>query len=80
MVRVAAGGAPVAVEVWELDATAFGRFVAAVPSPMCIGTVNLETGEQVKGFLCEPDALAGAEDITACGGWRNFCEARSRAG
>jgi allophanate hydrolase len=80
LVRVAAGGAAIALEVWELDAASFGRFVAAVPSPMCIGTVALETGEDVKGFLCEPAALAGAEDITGFGGWRNFCEERSRAG
>jgi allophanate hydrolase len=80
LVRVVAGGAPIALEVWELDATAFGRFVAAVPSPMCIGTVALETGEDVKGFLCEPAALAGAEDITSFGGWLAYLQVQSTDG
>ncbi len=72
LVRVADGGASIAVEVWELPVAAFGSFVAAVPSPLCIGTVVLATGESVKGFLCEPAALAGAEDITRFGGWRAY--------
>lgn len=69
LVRVASGGAAVAVEVWELATEAFGSFVAAVPPPLAIGTVVLASGEPVKGFLCEPAALAGAEDITRYGGW-----------
>jgi allophanate hydrolase len=66
----AAGG--IELEVWELDAAAFGRFVAEVPPPMAIGTVFLEDGTSVKGFLCEPCALAGAQDITGYGGWRRW--------
>ena len=63
-------GAPIDVEVWELSPAAFGEFVAEVPPPMAIGTVELESGEKVKGFLCEPFALRGAADITSWGGWR----------
>ncbi len=76
LARVAAGGAPITVELWELGAAAFGRFVAAVPPPMCIGTVTLETGEAVKGFLCEPVALAEAKDITEFGSWPAYLQAR----
>ena len=72
LVRVAENGAAIALEVWELSTTAFGSFVAAVPPPLCIGTVTLSTGEAVKGFLCEPAALAGAEDVTHFGGWRAY--------
>lgn len=73
LVRVgAAEGASVMTEVWALAAEAFGRFVAAVPAPLCIGTVLLSDGTQPKGFLCEPAGLAGATDITAFGGWRAF--------
>ncbi len=72
MVRVTEDGAAVAVEVWELSSAAFGGFVAAVPPPLCIGSVTLATGEVVKSFLCESAALAGAEDITAFGGWRAY--------
>jgi len=63
-------GAAIAVEVYELDVAAFGSFVAEVPPPLAIGTVTLADGRAVKGFVAEPRATAGAEDITACGGWR----------
>ena len=42
---------------------AFGRFVAAVPTPMAIGTIRVEDGEEVKGFLCEPCARSSAPAI-----------------
>ncbi|MBL9210416.1 MAG: allophanate hydrolase [Opitutaceae bacterium] len=76
LVRVPGQGAAIALEVWELTPAAFGEFVAAVPPPLCIGTVTLAHGEQVKGFLCEPAALPGAEDITAHGGWRAYLAQR----
>lgn len=78
LIRVSDNGAAIAVEVWELPLAAFGRFVAAVPPPLCIGTVMLEQGERVKGFLCEAAAVAAAEDITACGGWREYLAAQPR--
>ncbi|MET3711651.1 allophanate hydrolase [Sphingomonas trueperi] len=65
-------GAAIALEVYELDMAAFGSFVAEVPPPLAIGTVTLADGSQVKGFVAEPRALTGAEDITALGGWRAF--------
>ncbi len=65
-------GAAIEVEVYELDVAAFGSFVAEVPPPLAIGTVTLEDGSQVKGFVAEPRATDGAEDITALGGWRAF--------
>lgn len=72
MIRVAAGGGAIEVEVWELTTAAFGSFVAEVPPPLSIGTVMLADGSAVKGFLCEPAALAGAEEITHLGGWRAY--------
>jgi allophanate hydrolase len=66
------GSGAVEVEVWELDDAGFGSFVAAVPPPLCIGTVLLADGSAVMGFLCESVALDGAPDITATGGWRAY--------
>ena len=60
------------VEVWRLDPDAFGRFVAAIPSPLGIGTIELEDGSAAKGFLVETVGLADASDISAYGGWRSF--------
>ncbi|WP_445191599.1 allophanate hydrolase [Sphingomonas sp. Tas61C01] len=69
-----ADGAGIAVEVYELDMAAFGSFVADVPPPLAIGTVTLADGSQVKGFVAEPRAIVGAEDITDLGGWRRFVQ------
>jgi allophanate hydrolase len=60
------------VEVWSLDDAAFGSFVAEIPPPLGIGTLELEDGTSVKGFLCEPIGLDGARDITEFAGWRAF--------
>jgi allophanate hydrolase len=69
-------GAQIALEVYELDMASFGSFVAEVPPPLAIGTVTLADGSSVKGFVAEPRALAGAEDITHLGGWRAYIAGR----
>jgi allophanate hydrolase len=81
LVRVAPGepGAPIAVEIYALTVEAFGRFVAAVPAPMVIGTATLADGTTTKSFLCEPAALAGARDITQHSGWAAFLAAQIHA-
>jgi allophanate hydrolase len=65
-------GASIEVEVYELPVAAFGSFVVEVPAPLAIGTVALEDGSQVKGFVAEPRAITNAEDITALRGWRAY--------
>jgi len=70
-------GAGLAVEVWELPPAAFGQFVARIPAPLGIGKITLDDGSAVSGFLCEPYALAGAEEVTQHGGWRAFIASRA---
>jgi len=65
-------GAAIKVEVYELDIAEFGSFVVEVPAPLAIGNVTLADGTTVKGFVSEPRALTGAEDITHLGGWRAY--------
>jgi allophanate hydrolase len=72
LLRVATGGCAIAVEVWEMPLAAFGSFVALIPEPLGIGSVKLANGSTVKGFICEPLALAGAADISSFGGWRAY--------
>jgi len=72
LIHVGDGGAAIEVEVYALDVAAFGSFVAEVPAPLAIGTVTLDDGEEVKGFVAEPRALDGAADITHLGGWRAY--------
>jgi allophanate hydrolase len=64
------GAGNIEVEVWRMTKEAFGSFVALIPPPLGIGTLQLDDGTWVKGFLCEAHAVANAEDITAFGGWR----------
>ncbi|MFT3989947.1 MAG: allophanate hydrolase [Luteolibacter sp.] len=63
-------GSEISVEVWELTPAAFGDFVSKIPAPLGIGKVTLAGGEQVPGFIAEPRAVDGAEEITRHGGWR----------
>ena len=65
-------GSGLEVEVWSLPPESFGRFVAAIPAPLGIGKVALESGRAVSGFLCEAHALEGAHEITQLGGWRAY--------
>jgi allophanate hydrolase len=77
MVKTTAGaGCPIDVEIWRLTPDAFGRFVAAIPAPLGIGTISLSDGSSAKGFLCEQVAVdTGGLDISQYGGWRAFCAA-----
>ena len=79
LVRVPADGAAIEVEVWRIERTRFGDFFARVPPPLCLGTIELEDGVRVSGFLCETYATAGARDISALGGWRAFLAAAGAA-
>jgi allophanate hydrolase len=75
LIRVGgADGAAIEVEIWALPTEKFGRFVAAVPPPLAIGTLEVADGRKVKGFLVETEATRGARDISVFGGWRAFLE------
>lgn len=73
-------GAGIELELWAMPEAHVGSFVAGVPPPLGIGNVQLSTGEWVKGFICEPCAIDGAEDITVFGGWRAYLAAHTVAG
>jgi allophanate hydrolase len=72
LIQVAEGGVPIDCEVWRMPVENFGSFVAGIPAPLGIGKVRLEDGSEVSGFMCETLGVAGAEDISALGGWRQY--------
>ncbi|MFV1853297.1 MAG: allophanate hydrolase [Thalassospira sp.] len=72
MVAADEGGAAIEVEVWALPKSVVGGFLAGIPSPLCLGSVELEDGSLEKGFLCESAGLAGATEITNLGSWRSY--------
>jgi allophanate hydrolase len=76
LVRTEQGGSAIEVEIWELPLRRFGEFVVDVPAPLAIGSLEMADGRWVKGFVCEPCAIAGAEDISGHGGWRAFLAAQ----
>jgi allophanate hydrolase len=76
LLRVAPGeGGPIKAEIWGLAPAAFGSFVAAIPSPLGVGTLSFSDGTTAKGFLVEAEAVKGAKDVTAFGGWRAYVAA-----
>lgn len=76
MLRVAEGGVAVEVEVWELPSAELGSFLAGIPAPLGLGKVELADGSWETGFICDAWGLAGAEDISAFGGWRAWLASR----
>lgn len=71
-----AGGHAIDLELWSVPAARFGEFIAGVPSPLAIGTVELDDGTSVKGFVCEAYAAEGARDISELGSWRAYVASR----
>ena len=69
-------GHAIDLELWAVPAARFGEFIAGVPSPLAIGTVELEDGTAVKGFVCEDYAAEGARDISELGSWRKYVASR----
>ncbi|MDQ8038172.1 MAG: allophanate hydrolase [Pedobacter sp.] len=77
LLRVGSGGSAIAIELWAMPVQHFGSFVGLIPSPLGIGTLETADGREVKGFICEPWALEGAQEITEFGGWRAFMASRA---
>lgn len=72
MIRSVSGGAPIAVEIWELPAAGLASLLLQEPRGLSIGRVLLSDGEEDLGVLGEPYVCEGREEITAWGGWREY--------
>jgi allophanate hydrolase len=72
LVRTSDGGESIVGELWTLPPAGLGTLAADLPAPMALGSVRLADRREVVGFLCEPCAVEGAEDITEHGGWRAY--------
>ena len=66
------GDKGIEIEVWVMPEDTVGSFLNAMPPPLALGTIRLADGSMVKGFLCEPAGIEGAQEITHVGGWREF--------
>jgi allophanate hydrolase len=70
--RCAEGGAAIELEVWDMPMHALGSFLALIPAPLGLGSIELADGSRVHGFLCEGHALQRARDVSHFGGWRAY--------
>lgn len=75
--REPGNGVPIALEVWNVPHAEVGAFLAQIPPPLGLGSVELADGRWVHSFICEAHALQGAEDVSAHGGWRAYIASRS---
>ena len=67
-------GPGIELEVWAMPEDTVGSFLNGIPAPLSLGTIRLEDGARVKGFLCEPSGIVGAQEITHLGGWREYIQ------
>jgi allophanate hydrolase len=70
--RCTDAGAAIEVEVWDMPLAQVGSFLALIPAPLGLGSLELSDGRFVHGFLCEAHALSAAKDISHFGGWRAY--------
>ncbi|MFD6855737.1 allophanate hydrolase [Rhodococcus sp. NPDC060090] len=65
-------GASIVGELFRVSEAGLGRFLAALPAPMTLTSVELADGRWVVGFGCTQDASADGADITEFGGWVEY--------
>ncbi|GLA52793.1 hypothetical protein AnigIFM63604_009672 [Aspergillus niger] len=75
--RVVDGGESIEVEVWNMPLKTVGSFLNTIEAPLGIGSIELQDGSWVHGFICEPNGLDNAKDITSFRGWRGFMQSLS---
>lgn len=77
LVRVNPGeGGAIAGERWLISAAGLGTFVAELPPPMSLTSVELADGSWAVGFGCSHQAALDGVDITGFGGWAEYLAGR----
>ena len=77
MIRQSVGGVAIDVEVCSLPLERVGGFLAGIPAPLGLSSVELADGTWEKR-ICECHAAEGVHDTTDLGGWRGFVAGSSR--
>lgn len=65
------------IEVYEVPLSQVGAFLSGIPHPLGLGKIQCSDETWVTGFIAEPVAVEGAEEITQFGGWRKYLEGDS---
>ena len=74
MVRNEQSGASIELEVFDMPLAQLGSFLQGITAPLGLGKIELESGEWVTGFICEPYGIIDAEEITKFGSWRSYVQ------
>lgn len=73
LVRTGPGqGAAIIGELFRISEAGLGRFLAALPAPMALTSIELSDGRSVVGFTATHDATATAIDITEYRSWTAY--------
>ena len=69
-------GAKISIEVYAIPKEHVGQFLSYIPEPLGLGTLLLEDGTSVKGFICEEAGYKqeGSVDITSYGGFKAYVQ------
>ena len=65
-------GNAINLEIWRMPKKNFGEFIEYIQPPLSIGSIELEDGKWIKGFLCEKSGTVDAKDISKIGDWREY--------
>ena len=65
-------GNTINLEIWRIPKKNFGKFIEYVQAPLSIGSVELEDGKWIKGFLCENSGTINAKNISNIGDRREY--------
>lgn len=72
--KVDDNGSKIEIEVYAVPKEHVGQFLSYIPEPLGLGTLLLEDGTSVKGFICEENGYKqkGSVDITSFGGFKAY--------
>lgn len=79
LVRVSEAGVAIDLEVYEMPIIEVGSFLNLIGHPLGLGSVELDDGAWVKGFICEPFSKAFfMSSFTVCSEFCLFSEKSDR--
>lgn len=67
-------GGEISLEIWALPLCEVGSFLACIPGPLGLGSLELTDGRTVQGFICETAGISEAENITHLKSWRAYID------
>ncbi|TKG62621.1 amidase [Prauserella endophytica] len=72
VLRAERDGAALLAERWLISPAGLGEFLAGLPAPLTLGSVELEDGAHAVAVLCDAVAAAEGTDITSYRCWRAY--------